>query len=450
MLKASDLLLIFGERLCIYQSGNIFQGLVMIKGLYREYDRRVWILFSSRFVAAMGFSVAMPFLSLYLYQELGVEMKIVGTIFMISAASRALGTVVGGELSDIRGRRMVMVSSMSLRAVVYLGISYLVLIRAPYGILGLALVISSFLGSVFIPASSAMVADVVSQEKRVKAYGLIRVGVNAGWALGPILGGIFATFSYSTLFLFTALCSLLTALLIGFFVRESLQGEERKAFSPKDLLALRRDVNFFSFCLISLILFVATSQMTSTLAVFSVDRVGITKIQLGYLFTTNGLIVVLLQYHLSSWLRGLRITSAMALGGILYSLGYFSVSLAGSFPFLVTSMVVITLGEITFSPSAMTMVANLSPSAVRGRYMGAYSLFEAIGRSLGPFGGGFALDYLKDYPIFLWGLIALLALGGSLGFYRLGRRIPTHLNSGLGKGVVPLAKTPSPIWAGGK
>jgi len=430
---------------------DISQGMVMIKGLYREYERRVWILFSSRFVAAMGFSVAMPFLSLYLYQELGVEMKIVGTIFMISAASRALGTVVGGELSDTQGRRIVMVSSMGLRAVAYLGISYLVLIKASYGLLGLALVVSSFLGSVFMPASSAMVADVVPPEKRVKAYGLIRVGVNAGWAIGPILGGIFATFSYSTLFLFTALCSLVSSLMVGFFTQESLQREEKKAFSPKDLLALRRDVNFFSFCLISLILFVATSQMISTLAVFSVDRVGITKIQLGYLFTTNGLMVVLLQYPLSSWLRRFRITSAMVLGGILYSLGYFSVSLAGSFPLLVTSMVVITLGEITFSPSAMTMVANLSPRTARGRYMGVFSLFEAIGRSLGPFVGGFALDFWKGHPPILWGLIGLLGLVGSFGFYWLGKRIPSHLNSGLGReAILPLSKGASRIWAGGK
>ncbi len=422
----------------------------MIRSLHREYDPRVWVLFLSRFVAAMGFSVAMPFLSLYLYQELGVEMKVVGSIFMISAASRALGTILGGEISDRQGRRKVMVSSMGLRSAAYVGMSYLVLIGASYVFLGLALVVSSFLGSIFMPASSAMVADVVPQERRVKAYGLIRVGVNAGWALGPILGGIFATLSYSSLFLFTAFCSLATALLIGLFTRESHQREEGRAFSVKDILGLYKDENFFSFCLISLLLFVATSQMISTLAVFSVDKVGISKLQLGYLFTTNGLMVVLFQYPIASWFGRFRITSAMALGGILYSLGYFSVSLASSFPLLVLCMATITLGEITFSPASMTMVANLSPNPTRGRYMGVFSLFEALGRSLGPFVGGFALDYLKDYPLFLWGVIALLGLVGSLGFYRLGRRIPPRLNSGLGKEVVPLAKTPTPIWAGGK
>ncbi len=423
----------------------------MIKGLLKEYDSRVWILFAARFVAAMGFSVAMPFLSLYLYQELGVEMRVVGTIFMISAGSRALGTILGGELSDTQGRRKVMISSMCLRALAYMGMSYLVLVKAPYGVLGLALVVSSFLGSVFMPASSAMVADVVPQEKRVKAYGLIRVGVNAGWALGPALGGIFATLSYSTLFLFTAFCSLATALLIGLFTQESLQKGKRGDFAIKDLIAIHKDGNFFGFCLISLILFVATSQMISTLAVFSVDRVGISKVQLGYLFTTNGLMVVLFQYPFSSWLRRFRITTDMAFGALLYSLGYFSVSLANGFPSLVVSMVVITLGEITFSPAAMTMVANLSPSASRGRYMGVFSLIEAVGRSLGPFVGGFALDYLKGYPLFLWGIISTLSLGSSSGFFWLGRRIPRHLNSGLGKEVIPpLQRTSSSIWAGGK
>jgi MFS family permease len=35
-----------------------------------------------------------------------------------------------------------------------------------------------------------MVADVVEPGRRVEAYGLIRIGANLGWVIGPVAGGM--------------------------------------------------------------------------------------------------------------------------------------------------------------------------------------------------------------------------------------------------------------------
>ena len=35
----------------------------------------------------------------------------------------------------------------------------------------------------------AMIADVTQPGRRSRAYGLVRVGSNTGWALGPIVAG---------------------------------------------------------------------------------------------------------------------------------------------------------------------------------------------------------------------------------------------------------------------
>jgi len=50
-----------------------------------------------------------------------------------------------------------------------------------------------------------MVADVVEPGQRVEAYGLLRIGSNLGWVVGPVLGGAFLIVtSYGNLFLITA------------------------------------------------------------------------------------------------------------------------------------------------------------------------------------------------------------------------------------------------------
>jgi MFS family permease len=41
----------------------------------------------------------------------------------------------------------------------------------------------------FDAARNAIIADVTQPGRRSRAYGLVRVGGNVGWALGPIVAG---------------------------------------------------------------------------------------------------------------------------------------------------------------------------------------------------------------------------------------------------------------------
>ncbi|MCQ5375871.1 MAG: MFS transporter, partial [Methanomassiliicoccales archaeon] len=231
---------------------------------FRGYDERVWILFIGRTIAAAGFSIVMPFLAIYLHEKLAVPMSIVGLIFLISSAIGAVGQLVGGEVADRLGRKSVMDLSIGARAAIFVMISFAVATDASFLLIGVFVVISNFLGSLFEPASNAMVADIVEPAKRLEAYGLLRIGVNIGWALGPLIGGFLAAFSYSSLFLLTAATSATVALLIYFKVEESIKpSDSNDRFSFRDLLKLRNDHRFLVFCVFSLILWIVVAQMSS-------------------------------------------------------------------------------------------------------------------------------------------------------------------------------------------
>jgi len=380
------------------------------------YDRRFWILFAVQLIVAIGFGAAMPFVSIFLHDVVGVSMTYVGTIMLVSALISAVGRVLGGEIADRFGRRPLLTFGMAARVVTFGAMAYVVHIRASALVVGGVFVAVRFAGSMVRPGLSAMVADVVESSRRVEAYALFRIGANAGWAIGPAIGGFLVATSYASLFLLTTFASLIGLVLIIFFTTESIRQIESEQFAFRRVLDVARDLRFLMLCGWSVLLFVVMGQFASTFAVFSTQVVGIAKAQLGVLFTISGVVVVLFQWP-AAWLAGrVGIRWGLVLGCILYALGYFSVSFAAGFPFLIVSMVIITLGEVTFTPTSMAAVANMAPKAKIGRYMGFFGLAEALGWSLGPFVGGILFDSLLGAPSALWGIIAGIGLAAAAGF----------------------------------
>jgi MFS family permease len=399
-----------------------------LRSLLRSYDRRLWILFLAGMVSAIGFSVVFPFLGLYLYTERGVPMALVGSLFTTFAVSGSISQMMGGNWSDRLGRKRIMVTGLFGRVVAYVLLAFAVGLRAPLWALGMVFVLSSFAGNLVEPASQAMIADVVPPDKRVEAYGILRVGGNFGWALGPALGGFLASFSYASLFLFTALASIISGTLVLTQIRESHQPSPSERYGARELLSLFADGKFIMFCVITYFLVVIMAQLVTTLSVYGTAHVRISKIQVGYLYTTNGLLVALFQFPAARLIRKMRITDALALGAILYALGYFSLGFATSFLFMWLAMWVITSGEVIVSPSGQALVANLSPEAKRGRYMGLFGLFGSFGWATGPLVGGLILDALIGSPVALWGAIGSIGLAAMVGYLWFGTRLSPVLN----------------------
>jgi MFS family permease len=394
-----------------------------IRRLFERYDRSLWVLFAVQLVVALGFGAAMPFVSLYLYQERGVPMTLVGTMMLCAAVASAVGRILGGELADRVGRKPLVVGAMVLQTGFFLAMAWTIARHAP--ILGIA---SAFLavrlaGSATEPGISAMVADVVPPERRIEAFGLLRIGGNTGWAIGPAVGGFLLTVSYDSLFLLTAAATLVGGVLVLFLTRESLGARAEEPFSLLRLLDAGRDRRFLGFTVWSLSLFLLVGQFATTFTVFSTGALGVSDVALGFLFALNGLICVFLQWPASAAAKRLGMRASLIVSSLLYALGYFSVGLVPTAGYLYLCMTVLTFGEILFSPTANAMVTNLAPSGKTGRYLGFYGLAEGFGRSAGPFFGGLLLDRLLGRPVVLWGALAGFGVVAAVGFFFLTRKV---------------------------
>jgi len=395
----------------------------------KSYDYRLWILTFGWLISAMGFAMVMPFISIYFHSELGIPMSWVGLVFGISAIIRATVGLLGGEFSDLWGRLKIMVFSQVLRAFLFFIIAWFIYRGAGFLLLSSLIILSSLFGGFYQPVAQAMVADVVTRQKRVEAFSIIRIGANLGWAIGPAIGGFVSSVSYPLLFVIGGLTSLVSGFLIWFFVKETVIADENKSrFRFKDLIEIRKDRLFFLYCIISFLLFIVVAQLIATLSVFSVDWVGITKTKLGYLYTLNGLMVTLFQFPMAKFIKRFKITEVLFYGSLLYMLGYTTVGLAGSFAWLFLCMVVITTAEISVMPATMALVANMSPERNRGRYMGIFNFSSSFGWSIGPIVGGVLLDILSGNPFFVWSGISVLALISAFGYRWLGRKLSPEVD----------------------
>ena len=399
------------------------------------FDRRVWALFYGRIISSLGFSVVMPFLSIYLHTELGIPMTVVGIVLLISAIVGAVGQIAGGELADILGRRKIMIMAMATRCLMFLGLAYVISGGASLLVITIMVSLSSLAGSFFEPATNALIADVVEPRKRLEAYGLLRIGGNLGWTIGPLLGGLLSMVSYPFLFLISALATGTVALIVFLFVAESISaGSKRQKLSLRDLGRLKEDRRFLAFCLISVPLFVMFGQMASNYAVFSTDIIGISNAEVGYIYALNGIMVVTMQFPISRSVGRYRMTKVMAAGSMMYAIGYGIVGLTPSIGLMVPSwvfspgflylagcMFIVTLCEMMVSPASMTLVAKMSPEAERGRYQGMYGLVSNFGFSAGPFFGGLLFDAFSNEPVLMWLGIGSFGLIAALGYLALSR-----------------------------
>jgi MFS family permease len=413
-----------------------------------EGDPRLLHIFVGRLLGSIGFSISIPFLALHLHADRGVPMSAVGILFFLAALTGALAQIIGGEWADRGGRKIVMVVAQLGRALIFAAMGVAVLRQAPFGVFLALTCGSAFFGRLFEPPSGAMLADVTTGGERAEAFGMMRVAGNLGFAIGPAIGGFLAAVSFAALCFASGAILAASGLFLAWRVHESLPRDRRRAaeagigddlppaeaarrrsgqapggFDLASTAATLRDGRFLRHCIACLLLFTVLGQLMATFSVYVVDWVGLTKVELGWIYALNGAMVSLIQFPVVKLFAPFRMTTALILGSVLFAGGYAMMGWADGFWTLALSMAVVTIGEVISVPWTMNLTTNFATEEDRGRYLGVYGLFTSLGWSAGPLVGGALLDAAQRVAWIPWSAIALLGLLAALGFWDLRGRL---------------------------
>jgi DHA1 family multidrug resistance protein-like MFS transporter len=209
----------------------------------KTWRRTLAVLFFTQLATAVGFSSIFPFLPLYvesLGSSTGIDTEILaGAVYSAQALTMMIASPVWGMIADRFGRKLMVQRASFGGGIVILLMAFvrsgeqLVALRAVQGLI-----------SGTLAANSALLASQVPRKHTGYAMGMLQVGVGAGVAFGPLMGGFVADqLGYAPTFYFTAILLFAAGLTVHFgvqedFVRVNEEGDSRGWLSGwRDMIA---------------------------------------------------------------------------------------------------------------------------------------------------------------------------------------------------------------------
>ncbi|TVZ38272.1 putative MFS family arabinose efflux permease [Alteromonadaceae bacterium 2753L.S.0a.02] len=332
----------------------------------------------------LGLFMVLPVLMLYGERYSGATPFLLGLALGVYGLTQAVFQIPLGMLSDIFGRKPIILIGLLIFAT---GSLIAGLSESIEGlILGRALQGSGAIAS----AIMAMVADLTTEENRTKAMAAIGASIGLSFSIAMILGPAMASFGgLQGVFLFSASLAIIGAFILILIVPtpHRVGNSHRDSGAIPSLILqtirnaqlLRLNVGIFSLHFILMSVFVVVPPQLET-------HLGIARehhwwVYLGLL---GGAFVIMLPFMLVAERK--RVVKQVFLGAIFC----LSVSLAVLAEFELAVLVWLLVLLVFFSAfnlleaSLPSLVSKLSPAGAKGTAMGLYSTSQF----LGAFGGG--------------------------------------------------------------
>lgn len=341
---------------------------------FRGFTKEIWILTLITFINRAG-TMVLPFLSKYLKEDLHFSYSQVGWVMVCFGSGSMIGSWLGGKLSDKIGFYKIMIFSLLTSGLLLISVQFVTsfegLCFAMFGIMIIA--------DMFRPAMYVSLGAYAKPENRTRAFTLVRLAVNLGFAAGPALGGlIIMGIGYKGLFWIDGASCIISILIFALLVKEKKKSpyEDHKNFEDEIVKSVFRDGPFWIFLFGSYVTAMIFFQLFTTLPLYHAEWYHITEFQTGLLMSFNGLLIFFLEMPTVTFLERKKTNRLKIIlcGTFLVSMSFFVLLFNNWVGILVISMVFITFGEMLNFPFSNTFAMSRAPKGHEGRYMALFTM----------------------------------------------------------------------------
>ncbi|MCG8709157.1 MFS transporter [Brenneria sp. 4F2] len=359
------------------------------------------LLLGSQLVFNIGFYAVVPFLAIFLRDDMLLSGWTIGLIIGLRTFSQQGMFLIGGALADRFGARGIILCGCVVRIAGYL----LLALSGTLWPIILGACLTGVGGALFSPSIEALMAragtDSEKQGKRSRSewFALFAVCGELGAVLGPLLGSMLAGYGFQRVALAGALVFLLALLALFFSLPATPRNPSTLHIAP--WWQTFRQRRFVAFIIAYSAYLFSYNQLYLALPV-ELHRAGGNEKDLGPLFMLASLMVVLLQLPLARFARRLGAARILPLGFGLLSASFFSVALFASatppegwlrlLP-AISLITLLTLGQMLIVPVGMDLVPRFADNHNLGAHYGALASMGGVAVLVGNFLLGAQLDH---------------------------------------------------------
>jgi predicted MFS family arabinose efflux permease len=338
------------------------------------------ILFVIVFIDLLGFGMVIPVMALYA-ERLGAADDQIGWLMTGYSLMQFVFTPIWGRLSDHYGRRPLLLLSIAMTALGFLGYAvapdfkWLVISRVFAGA-----------ATANIAIAQAYIADVTPPEGRARGMGIIGAAFGLGFVLGPAMGGLLSAVSLSAPGYAAALLAALNGVAAFFVLPEPAERivGARRPHLPALFDELRRP-GIRRIVLIYLVSVLAFSAMEATFALVAAHRYALDQRHVSWVFAFIGVIVVVVQGGLIGPLTRRFGEKALLVTGLaLQGVALAAIPFAGGTPGLLAACVPLAFGNGLSSPALSSLLSRSARAEDQGGTLGIGQSAAALGRIAGP------------------------------------------------------------------
>jgi MFS family permease len=398
----------------------------------------VWLLVLINCMANAGSGLTLPFLIVYLHNARGIPLGHAGLLLALIGAAGIAATPLAGALADRIGARRTFVAG----ELIFMAATAAFIPVADFVDALVPALACGFAGGLTWVGLYVMLGERAPSVRRNEAFGVSYALANVGIGIGALVGGfvvdVHSPNSFVPLFLGDAASNLLfAAVLLAMSdgpteaVVSPAPGARKTAAPAMGYRQVLGDRALLAVLFVNtLLVTVATSQMTSGFPAWVTGPARSTPRVVGAAFAANTVALVLGQLLILRLIRRRRRTSAAAAGALVFGLAWLVALIGGhagggtaAAVALIATLAVFAIGESLVAPTLPALVNDLAPSTLRGRYNAVFTLSWQIGPVIGPALAGLMLGHGFGDEFLLALALVCLAVAASMRWLR--RLVPT-------------------------
>ena len=363
------------------------------------------ILLSNLFIVFVGIGLVIPVMPTIM-NEMDLNGSVMGYMVATFAIAQLIASPIAGKWTDRYGRKIMIISGLIIFSLSELLFGLGTVVE----VLFISRILGGLSGAFIMPAVTAFIADITTEQLRSKALGYMSAAINTGFIIGPGIGGLLAGFGTRAPFFAASILGGIAVIISFVFLKEpERQTNEETNTVKTSFKRIFAPIYLFAF----LLLFFSSFSLASFESLFSLfvdHKFQFTPTDIAILVTGGGLIGAIAQVVLFDWLTKnfgeVRLTLYCL---IISAILVFTMTVVNSYWSVMITSCIVFIGFDLIRPALTTYLSKVAENE-QGFIGGMNSTFTSVGNIFGPVIGGMLFDINFNFPYYFATIVLVLGI----------------------------------------